>query len=449
MSHKRRMPIGEIIERNVLFMLAVCLGGLGIAVVTAANIGTTPISSSNYVISLHTPLTLGITTFIFNGILTLLQIAILGKQYFKEHKLVMLLQFPVTLVFASMIDLGMYAIHFFVPAHPSYPISLLLLALGSFILAFGISLQVCANVAMVPGEAFVKALSMRLKCEFGWVKTGFDLSLVLCAVLLSLVLTNFSTVEGVREGTVIGAVSIGPMVRLLLPRLQPRAERFFTRRNPQTSSVDNGEGSHYPVISLTRQYGCGGRALGQKLAEKLKYEYLDTKLIALIAKEAKLDESAVAAQEGRLDNALLFQMVLQDFSVPLDKSLSRSDALFVASARAIRKAAAQGPCVIVGRGADRFLSDDPLLLRVYLYADEEYKLAYCKEHYHEDASVAREQMRHFDKSRAEYYRQYFGRNLDDPRNYDLCLNVGVLGPEACCRLIIDTFKQKQALVTAA
>ncbi len=448
MSHKRRMPIGEIIERNMVFLFAVFLGGIGIAEVTAANVGTTPISSSNYVISLHSPLTLGMTTFIFNGILTLLQIVILGRQYFKEHMLVMLLQFPVTLVFAAAIDGGMIFIRNFVPAEPIYPISLLLLALGSFTLALGISLQVCANVAMVPGEAFVKALSMRTKFDFGWVKTGFDLSLVALAVVLSLVLTDFTAIEGVREGTVIGALSIGPMVRVLLPRLKPHFERFFSRRKPQaiTRDLPAMEALH-PVISLTRQYGCGGRALGQELAKELGFEYLDTKLIAMIAQEAGLDENSVAAQEGRLDNALLYQMVLQDFSVPLNKSLSRADALFVASARAIRKAAAKGPCVIVGRGADKILRDNPQLLRVYLYADEDYKLNYCKQNYHEDVTVARDQMYHFDKSRAEYYRQYFNSTLDDPRNYDLCLNVGMLGLDGCRKLILYSLQKKLAATT--
>lgn len=226
---KRNMPALEIIERNIVFLFAVFLGGLGIALVTSADIGTTPISSINYVISLHTPLTLGATTFIFNILLVIIQVFLVGRQYAREHALIMFLQIPVTLIFSSTIDVAMYTIDMLVPDELPYIGRLLLLALGSLTLAIGVTLQVCADVAMVAGEAFVKALSMRLHKEFGFIKTFFDSSLVLLAVVTSFVWTNFTAVEGVREGTIIGALSIGPMVRFFLPRVQPKFARFFVR----------------------------------------------------------------------------------------------------------------------------------------------------------------------------------------------------------------------------
>ena len=451
---KRHLTPLEIVKRNIVFLIAVFLSGAGVAAVTAAGIGTTPISSPNYVLSLHTPLTLGAITFIFNTLLTVLQVFLVGWAYTKSHWLIMLLQFPTSVVFCAAIDLVLFALHLLLPDSPIYALRIVLLAAGSMLLALGVAMQVCADVAMVPGEAFVKALSQRLKKEFGLVKTCFDVSLVLIAVVFSLIFTRFGAIEGVREGTLIGALSIGPMVRLLLPRLQPRFNTFFT--NGKTAMPVSGAeaadtvqaqaAQSTPIITITREYGCGGCLIGRRLAENLGLKFYDNELIGLIAKEAGMDPALVEQREGRLDNSLLYQMVMQDFSVPLYRSLSSSDALFVASSRVIRRAAAAGPCVIVGRGADQILKDHLHCLRVYLYADLEHKTAFCKEHYGEDAQTAAAQMKRNDGSRAEYYRQYFGADIKDPRHYQICLNVGALGLERCCAIITEAFK---ALSTAA
>ena len=447
-KNKRHMPLQEIIERNIVFLFAVFLGGLGIALVTSANIGTTPISSPNYVISLHTPLTLGAMTCIFNILLIVLQVFLVGKQYARDHALIIFLQVPVTVIFSASIDLAMWSIAQVVPEDVIYVGKLGLLAAGSITLAIGVTLQVCADVAMVSGEAFVKALSMRLHKEFGLIKTFFDSSLVLIAVVLSFVWTGFSSIEGVREGTVVGALSIGPMVRFLLPRLQPRFTRFFTRHRAPTENAAAIAESHefFPVITITRQYGCGGRKLGKSLAQDLGIKFYDNELIALIAKESGLSPQVVEKSEGRLDSALLYQMVMQDFSVPLEKSLSTNDALFVATSRAVRQVAKTSPCVIVGRGADKILQDNPRCLRVLLYADYEQKLELCRTDYGQDKEQATESMRLQDRARAEYYRQYFGKDLMDPQNYQLCLNVGALGEKRCREIIATHYKaQAQAL----
>ncbi len=447
-KNKRHMPLQEIIERNIVFLFAVFLGGLGIALVTSANIGTTPISSPNYVISLHTPLTLGAMTCIFNILLIVLQVFLVGKQYARDHALIIFLQVPVTVIFSASIDLAMWSIAQVVPEDIIYIGKLGLLAAGSITLAIGVTLQVCADVAMVSGEAFVKALSMRLHKEFGLIKTFFDSSLVLIAVVLSFVWTGFSSIEGVREGTVVGALSIGPMVRFLLPRLQPRFTRFFTRHRAPTENAAAIAESHefFPVITITRQYGCGGRKLGKSLAQDLGIKFYDNELIALIAKESGMSPQVVEKSEGRLDSALLYQMVMQDFSVPLEKSLSTNDALFVATSRAVRQVAKTSPCVIVGRGADKILQDNPRCIRVLLYADYEHKLELCRADYGQDKEQATESMRLQDRARAEYYRQYFGKDLMDPQNYQLCLNVGALGEKRCREIIATLYKaQAQAL----
>ena len=152
----------------------------------------------------------------------------------------------------------------------------------------------------------------------------------------------------------------------------------------------------------------------------------------------------VSRHEDRLDNALRYQMIFQDYTASLDKSLSETDALYVAQARVIRRLAAQGPCVIVGRGADDLLSDYPQVLKIRLYASFEDKLRRCLEEYHMTREAALKAMELFDRRRAEHYAHYTGRDINDPHNYQLTLNVGALGLEECAVLIEKIFTERFA-----
>ncbi len=137
-------------------------------------------------------------------------------------------------------------------------------------------------------------------------------------------------------------------------------------------------------------------------------------------------------------------MIFQDYTASLDKSLSETDALYVAQARVIRRLAAQGPCVIVGRGADDLLSDYPQVLKIRLYASFEDKLRRCLEEYHMTREAALKAMELFDRRRAEHYAHYTGRDINDPHNYQLTLNVGALGLEECAVLIEKIFTERFA-----
>lgn len=212
----QKMPLGEHVRRYVLFFTSVLMQGLGIALITLAHIGTTPISSTNFVISLHTPLTLGDTTMIFNVLLVILQIMIVNRKIL-EHWLNIVMQVPVILMFSWMIDFAMSNIEILLPEVLPYWLAWALVILGTVILAFSIACSFVASVCMVPGEYFIKVFHPLVNRSFSYVKTFFDIFLVSCAIVISLFLTGFSAVEGVREGTLFAALITGPMVHLFIP----------------------------------------------------------------------------------------------------------------------------------------------------------------------------------------------------------------------------------------
>ena len=224
------MPRKELFKRYVLFFISVVFQGIAVALITYADIGTTPISSANYVLSLHSDFTLGDTTLIFNLMLLLLQLTLIfiGDYKLKDHAINMLMQIPTCLVFSVMIDISTNVLTLVLSEH-NYVLSWVLVVLGTVLLALAVSMSVIASVCMVPGEYFIKLFHPLVKKSFSFVKTFFDIFLVSSAVIISLFLTGFTEIEGVREGTLFAALTTGPIVHIFIPRLKDRLTKLISK----------------------------------------------------------------------------------------------------------------------------------------------------------------------------------------------------------------------------
>lgn len=424
----------ELLRRYLVFLLGLYVNALGISFIIKAGLGSSPISSVPYTVSLGTPLTLGMLTFVLNFLLVIGQILLLGKDFKKEQWL----QLPVTVVFSAFIDLSMWSLGF---VHPTdYFWQIVALLVGCAILGFGVSLEVVGNVVMLGGEAFVSALSRITKKEFGLMKVCFDTSLMLLACLISLLM--FGSIEGVREGTVIAALLVGFFARVFNRRLNGlrrwvSAEDDIPR--PRRTSTDE-----YPVITIAREYGSGGREIGRRVAKDLGFAFYDKELIDLVAQENHLKPDVVERKEQNLSSTLLYELVMQDFTAPVERSLSFDDALFVAQSRVIRRLAAQGPCVIVGRCADYVLQDHRRCFNVFIHASTDSKFDRAVTEYRDSGGEAMDKLRRVDKARAGHYRAYTGRTWNDATNYDLTLDSSFWGIEGSCRLLEEAVKEKLA-----
>lgn len=200
------MANAEKIKRYAIFLLGLLLMGLGIALITKSTLGTSPISSVPYVVSLITPFTFGQLTFALAIACIFIQIAILRKDFTKDQYL----QVFVGPFFGLFVDLGMFTFSFINPHF--YFEKLICVVLGSIILALGVYLQVFAGVIINPGEGVVKAIAGKVGKDFGTIKILFDWVLVVIALIISL--TSFGVIEGVREGTLISAFLVGYFVKI-------------------------------------------------------------------------------------------------------------------------------------------------------------------------------------------------------------------------------------------
>lgn len=207
----------EKLKRYVVFLIGLFVNSLGVALITKADLGTSPISSIPYVLSLNFPLTLGQFTILFSLLLIALQLIILRKDFRPEH----ILQIPVSFVFGYFIDLCMALLFFIQPQ--AYGMKVLYLLIGCVVLGVGVYMEMLADVVMLPGESFVRSIVFRWGPEFGSTKVAFDVSMTVIAAVLSFVFAG--ALAGVREGTIVAALLVGFIARLISRRLafMPRA----------------------------------------------------------------------------------------------------------------------------------------------------------------------------------------------------------------------------------
>lgn len=213
------MERDSLIKRYFVFILGLYFLAMGIVLIVHSALGTTPISSVNYVLSINTPLTLGTWTFITNLLMIVIQLMLIRGGYGTRKDVVeILLQIPFSFIFSAFIDLNMLLTSRLEATN--YLMSIGILLTGCIVQSIGVVLEIKPKVAMMSAEGLVKYISLRLHKEFGNVKVYFDVTLVLTAVVISLLFTH--AIEGVREGSVISAFTTGYIVNFLNHKIMTR-----------------------------------------------------------------------------------------------------------------------------------------------------------------------------------------------------------------------------------
>ncbi len=194
-----------------------------------------------------------------------------------------------------------------------------------------------------------------------------------------------------------------------------------------------------PVITIARQYGSDGKDVGEMLAKRLGIPYYDKALIAMAAKQSGLSEEVFADADEKATSSLLYSMVMGSYAfgarVPGVNEMPINDKLFIIQSDIIKKAAAEGPCVVVGRCADYILREHENCLNVFIHADKAYRVKRAVELGDCDAKKAPDFVNNKDKQRANYYNFYSNKRWDDLQNYDIVLDTSRFTVEQCVDLL--------------
>ena len=191
------------------------------------------------------------------------------------------------------------------------------------------------------------------------------------------------------------------------------------------------------VITVSRQFGSGGRTIAKETAERLGWAYYDKELVKKIAAESGLAESYIleSGEYACSTSSFLFNWVMNAESAR-SGSLPISDQLYIIQHNIIRNLAEKESCVIVGRCADYILRERTDCLNTFIHASMEFRIRQITQHYGETPAKPEKFLRDRDKKRQNYYRHYTGRQWGVVQNYQLALESSALGIEACADLIV-------------
>lgn len=187
------------------------------------------------------------------------------------------------------------------------------------------------------------------------------------------------------------------------------------------------------IITITREYGSGGREIGEKLARELGIEFYDNKLLDVAAGNSGIHKSHFEQNDEKRSNSFLYLLstTYGQGGVPFD------DSLFFAQLEAIQKIASEQSCVIIGRCADYALRDFSNVLNIFIYAPLELRVKRAKEIYNIAEKHAENYVKRIDKQRISYCNYYTDKRWGMPQNYHLCIDSSALGIDGT----VDFIKQ--------
>ena len=198
------------------------------------------------------------------------------------------------------------------------------------------------------------------------------------------------------------------------------------------------------IITISREFGSGGRTIGRMVAERLGIPFYDKELVEQIAVESGFAPKFIEEHGEHSPSGSFFSYAFAPQGVPgIMNGLSTADFLWNIQCSVILQLADKGPCVIVGRNADYILKDRQDALHVYVFADAPYRAERIVRLYGESEKTPEQRLNEKDKRRRVNYQHYTGRTWGQAQNYDLCLDTGVLGEDFCVDVIVKAYEDSK------
>ena len=305
-------------------------------------------------------------------------------------------------------------------------------------LAFRTYLMLCIfNGVQIPSGIFFQAIGKSVKSAV------LSISRQIAFLIPSMViLGHLYGVTGVLSaGPVADGLAFVIAAILLIKEVRSLGKKANASSTlPDDTSTDNKLEKH-TVITISREYGSGGRYIGRLVADKLGIKLYDNEFISKVAKETGLSEEYIENNEQKRD-------ALASLNNGYYSGLNNSDELFIKESELIKEAADKESCVIVGRCADFILAGRENVINVFVYSDMEDKINRATTYYGMDKSKAEKEIKRIDKLRANHYKYYTEKEWNNHSNYDICINSDAFGVEKSADLICELVESKLEMVKA-
>ena len=409
---------------------------IGIALSVKSNLGVSPVSSIPYTMTCVWGIEMGKATILFHIVLVLIQILLLRKNF----KPVQWLQVLIGVVFGYFTTFCNYLVSF-LPTPENLGIRIVMVLASTVFVALGIFLYLPANLIPLAGEGCMQAVSSVTHVEFSKVKIGFDCNMVLISAVTCLSLLH--TLGSVGAGTIIAAVLVGTLVGILNRAFGKQRDKLLGKED-ETAVSEEETSSNY-VITISREFGSGGREIGKLLAERFGFHYYDSELIRLAAEKSGFSPEYIEQNEQALKNPLLHDFFAW-YAGPLEQTdLPMVDQLFAKESALIHELSQKGSCIIVGRLANYILKDMPTAYHVFISADLDAEATRVSARDNISPQSAAAKVKKVNHERAIHCRHFTKTDWGNVKNYDLCIKSDDFGVAETAQIIGDLFQKKMGL----
>ena len=436
-------------RRLLIYLLGLGLMALGVVFSARSGLGVSPVGSLANVLyqiglSRNAPgwVNLGNCTIAVYCLYILAEAVILRKDF----KASMLLQLAASFLFGQLVNLATAALAF-LPEPGGYLHRMAYLLCSVPLVAAGVMMYLSPNILPTPGDGMSLAISRSSGKSLPTSKTIFDCTMVTISALTSLL--AFRKLVGVREGTVICALTVGFVMRQLQKPLQKPLLRFVGRESKVDRYLEaasqgyllDASGKPKIIVTIGREFGAGGYEIGKRLAERLGVTFYDTQLNEMASEQSGLSLAEVEELEHHMERELVYDFKNAAYDMT-NGAISPEERLFVAQTSVIRQiAAGDESCVIMGRCADWVLYSDPNCFRIFVHARPDVRVRRAMAKYSLDEAEAKRQLENTDASRARHYRRFTGREYGKQEYYHLGLDSGMLGTEESVEVILTCLRR--------
>ena len=297
-------------------------------------------------------------------------------------------------------------------------------------IAFRTYLMLCiCNGIQIPSGIFFQAIGKSAKSAI--------LSLSRQILFLIPAMVIFGKIFGINGVLYAGPFADGFAFLIASILLIIEIKHLKNSKNAKSTIEKNIETSNdlnkHMVITISREYGSGGRYIGKLVAEKLGIKLYDKEFIEKLAEETGLSEEYIEDNEQKRES-------LANFNNGYYSGLTNDDELFLKESELIKELSAKESCVIIGRCADFILKDEKNIIKIFIYSNMENKIKRATQIYGIDAGKAEKEIKRIDKLRANHYKYYTEKQWSNPSNYDICINSDSLGVENAADLICNIIK---------
>lgn len=296
-------------------------------------------------------------------------------------------------------------------------------------------LIVCNGIQIASG-IFFQAVGKPTKAAFLTLSRQ-----ILFYIPTSIILSKMYGIMGViYAGPVTDALAFIIAVTLLVIETKKLSKVTSEESKQKQETQEQVNEKEHIVITINREYGSGGRYVGELLAEKLGIKLYDKNLITLVSDESGLSASYIEEKEQSITGTLL-----ANFNSQYYNNLTNDDNLFIAESNAIKEIAKRESCVIVGRCADYVLKDEENVFKIFVYSDDDGKVARAIKYYGLDEKTALKEINKINKARQKHYNHYTGMEWKDLEHYDFSINVDKFGIEKTVDIIEKMIKEKRII----